>query len=89
MAEYLVTWEINIEAATPEDAARIARQAQTDPGSYATVFDVCRCDDGEIRRVDLTELDQNEAAAALKAREGGGKRRGWWPFGGANPTGNR
>jgi spore germination protein YaaH len=36
--EYHVTWKIDIEAESFEEAARIARNIQRDPGSLATHF---------------------------------------------------
>lgn len=38
--EYRVTWAIDIEADSPLEAARKAREIQLDPDSTATVFDV-------------------------------------------------
>lgn len=52
MNEYSVTWQIDVTASTPEEAARKARQYQTDPNTTATVFDVTG-EDGETTRVDL------------------------------------
>ena len=40
MTEYLVSWLINIDANTPEEAAAKAREIQLDPHSMATIFDV-------------------------------------------------
>lgn len=40
MAEYLVTWEMPIQASSPVDAARQALGIHRDPGSVATVFRV-------------------------------------------------
>jgi hypothetical protein len=40
MTEYLVTWQIFVEARTPEEAARGALAAQRDVESTATCFDV-------------------------------------------------
>ncbi len=40
MARYRVTWEIDIEAGTLEQAARQARRIQQDPESTAPVFGV-------------------------------------------------
>lgn len=54
MKSYLVTWEIDIDADTPEDAARKALAIQRDPASIATVFDVYDCDGrAGLVRVDL------------------------------------
>ena len=52
MKSYRVTWNIDIEADTPEDAARQAREIQLDPTSMATVFDVASHDG--TTRIDLT-----------------------------------
>ena len=40
MNEYTVRWEIEISAASPEEAARMALDIQRDPTSLATVFTV-------------------------------------------------
>jgi hypothetical protein len=40
MTEYLVTWQIFVEARTPQEAARTALTAQRDVESHATCFDV-------------------------------------------------
>lgn len=40
MTTYFVAWTIDIEADSPEDAARIALTIQRDPESLATVFHV-------------------------------------------------
>ena len=41
MAEYLVTWQIFVEARTPQEAALGALAAQRNVDSAATCFDVC------------------------------------------------
>lgn len=63
---YCVTWEMNIFAASPQEAARKAREYQIAPDSTAVVFDVVD-EDGETSRVDLLELDEaeDEGKAAL------------------------
>lgn len=38
--EYTVTWKIDIQADSPEEAAKIARVIQLDPDSTAEYFDV-------------------------------------------------
>ena len=40
MTEYLVTWQIFVEAFTPQEAARTALAAQRDVDSEATCFHV-------------------------------------------------
>lgn len=52
MPDYLVTWEININAESPEAAAAKALEIQRDPNSIATVFDVTD-EDGRTARIDL------------------------------------
>lgn len=52
MPEYLVQWEIELSAESPEDAAAKALEIQRDPDSTATVFDVTN-EDGKTVRVDL------------------------------------
>lgn len=53
--KYFIRWEIDIDADTPEAAAREALRIQRDPDSIATVFDVFD-EDGVDNRVDLEEL---------------------------------
>lgn len=43
MPTYLVRWEIDIEAATPQEAAERALATQRDPDSIAPVFEVWGC----------------------------------------------
>lgn len=40
MSDFLVRWEINIEADSPREAAENALEIQRDPSSIATVFNV-------------------------------------------------
>lgn len=54
MQHFIVTWEIDIEADTPEAAARRAREIQLDPDSIATFFDVLD-DNGELHTIELPE----------------------------------
>lgn len=53
MPSYNVTWDIEIDADSPEEAARKALLIQRDPTSMAQVFDVS--DGEEITRVDLLD----------------------------------
>lgn len=65
MPRYLVQWEIDIDADSPEDAARQAFAHMQRPGTTANVFDVIEHDaGGEKVRVDLQEID--EAHLTLK-----------------------
>jgi len=56
MANYRVTWEMDFDATSHEEAARLARRTHLDPESIATVFEVYGPDD-EYRIVDLEEID--------------------------------
>lgn len=70
---YRVAWCIDIEAVSPEAAAREALRIQRDPESTATVFEIVeRRDDGEEAGpwwaqtqtadvIDLTEIDERRA----------------------------
>jgi hypothetical protein len=58
--EYLVTWEVNVDADSPREAAEIAEGIMKDQSAGNTergVFDVID-ENGEIARVDLTEEGQ-------------------------------
>jgi hypothetical protein len=54
--DYFVSWEIEVEAENPIEAARLARVAQTEPNTRATVFDVYSEDAEDAIRVDLTAI---------------------------------
>lgn len=58
MNSYRVEWTMDIEADSPEEAARKALAVQRNPESIATVFDVQADDGGDAVRIDLTELDE-------------------------------
>lgn len=55
MTEYLVTWEINEEADSPEEAARQALRTQRNPESLAVVFSVQEWPNGKPVTIDLLE----------------------------------
>ena len=61
--QYRITWEIDIDADTPQEAAKQARNVQLDPESSATVFDVWS-EDGQQFHIDLMENEDNEQHAA-------------------------
>lgn len=77
MKSYRVKWEIDVDAETPEDAARQALAAQRRPGTTATVFDVrdfpednpANEPDENVLRFDLQEEPtlSPEVAALVKA----------------------
>lgn len=52
---YVVTWEMDVDAGTPEEAARQAWAAMRAPESTANVFDVLD-ETGGCTRIDLEEL---------------------------------
>lgn len=57
MPEYLIEWTIELDAESPEDAARAALAIQRDPDSLATMFKVYG-EDGKYVVIDLAELDE-------------------------------
>jgi hypothetical protein len=59
MADFLVCWEINIEAATAREAAREALRIMQDKSSTATVFDVFE-GGGDKVRIDLQDEKEGE-----------------------------
>ena len=59
MAEFRVSWEIDIDAATPYEAAQKARAIQLDVFSTATVFRVENGQEGAY--IDLEEV-QDESS---------------------------
>lgn len=54
---YIVTWKIDMETDTPEEAAARALICQRDPQSTATVFEVTDKDTGETVTVDIPALN--------------------------------
>lgn len=58
MTEYTVTWAVQIDADSHEDAARKARRMQLNPGSIADVFEVTQPWIGaQPHTIDLSALD--------------------------------
>lgn len=57
MASYLVSWDIDVEADNPTDAARQAEDLFRHPGSTATFFNVI---DKSTSDETLVELLENE-----------------------------
>lgn len=55
--EYRVTWEIDVTANSPREAAEQALTIQRDPDSTATVF--------EVRRVGTPRIDTFDVALRL------------------------
>lgn len=57
---YRVYWEIDIDATSPEAAAREALAIQRDPASTATVFDVYTEARGDHYHIDLEDEKEGE-----------------------------
>lgn len=57
MKSYLVTWRIDIEADSPEEAAARALiiQRDNDPANTATMFEVREHDTGRTLEIDLAK----------------------------------
>jgi len=55
MPAYLVEWSIDIDAETPEEAAKLALEVQRDPESQGLFFEVTDDKTGECVTVDLFE----------------------------------
>lgn len=62
MQTYVVEWKMEVDAETPEEAARKAFKYMQTPGTTANRFDVLD-EEGESFRVDLMELDEIEVSA--------------------------
>jgi hypothetical protein len=56
---YTVTWTIDIEADTVEEAALEAREYQLDSESIANVFTIKDKESGKTELVDLEELESS------------------------------
>jgi hypothetical protein len=54
--DYLVSWEIEVSAENPVEAARLARAAQTQANTRSTVFQVFSENPEGPFRVDLTAI---------------------------------
>ncbi|HEV2486161.1 MAG TPA: hypothetical protein VGT08_11580 [Terracidiphilus sp.] len=52
--DYFVSWEIEVKAENPVEAAKLARAAQTLPGTRSTVFQVFGEGAQDAVRVDLS-----------------------------------
>ena len=56
MPSYYITWDIQIEADSPEDAAREALEIQRNPESIATVFTVVDEETNAAAVIDADEI---------------------------------
>ena len=73
MPHYYVTWDINVDADSPREAAEVAQATQRDPETMATVFRVLD-ETGKMITVDLEEMDgsyetNEDAVEVLKEKE--------------------
>jgi len=66
--EYRIKWEIDLEADSPEQAARLAQAIQRDPKSTASIFEVVPMEkmiepklNEHEKTIDLDELDEEKA----------------------------
>ena len=80
--EYRLTWTIDLEADSPEDAARKALAIHRDPQSLATVFDVVDPQDRSVM-VDVGQLPPaprplEPLPAPLALRYSGDLTSQWW-----------
>lgn len=57
MTTYLITWYIELDADSAEEAAQKALEIQRDPDSTATVFDVQAEGGNSVCIVDVLELE--------------------------------
>ena len=72
MTEYIVSWKINLDADSPQEAAQKALEIQRDPESIATVFKVVDLPTKTTTHVDLTpELDPAEEIYTVEEVEPG------------------
>ncbi|MGB9886651.1 MAG: hypothetical protein ACPLRW_06600 [Moorellales bacterium] len=67
MPEYRVVWEIDVEAESPDEAARLALQCVSDRTSIAHVFEVYDAY-GNAHRVDLDGLEGDRCPTVAESR---------------------
>ena len=61
--EFDVIWRIQVEAETPDEAARIALNIVRDRGLDATFFNVTNTETGETEEIDAVLLSDDEYEA--------------------------
>ena len=59
MAQFKVVWEIQLEADSPLEAAKLAQEIQQDKNSSATMYYVQEDEKKEVFSVDLLEDDED------------------------------
>ena len=57
MKNYCVTWELELDADSPEEAARLAWKFMRETDANCNCFTVCD-DEGNVTRIDLEEESQ-------------------------------
>ena len=62
MPHYYVTWDIDVDANSPKEAAEVAQATQRDPVTMATVFQVMD-ETGKTITIDMEEEEANEQEA--------------------------
>lgn len=63
--EYEVVWRIQLDAETPDEAARMALTTVRDSFSDATFFEVTNRETGETETIDAAEVEIAEDLAGL------------------------
>lgn len=58
--DYVVTWEMDVSADNPVEAAKLARAIQLRSNARATVFQVFSDDTEEPTQVDLTAIAEGD-----------------------------
>ncbi|ANO35474.1 hypothetical protein A6E01_19875 (plasmid) [Vibrio breoganii] len=71
MSSYKIVWEVELEADSPEQAAKLAREMQLDKESEALHFNVTDEVTGDEIEVSLDEVNLAESFAAFRAMFGG------------------
>lgn len=57
---YKVTWDIELEADSPDEAAKLCLKWIKDPESVCTIFDVVDIESGEHTEIDLYGVDVDD-----------------------------
>ena len=63
--EYEVIWRIQVDAETPDEAARMAFEIMRDPDSDATVMEVTNIETEETEEIDAALLEDIETPETL------------------------
>jgi len=60
MPSYRITWEIDVDADSPREAAHRAREIQLDPEAWVGCFEIREDGSDEVLRVDIDDVDLDE-----------------------------